>query len=86
MTADDWDDDCATCARSFRHRDDNVSTDLRATTYRYGGGSDDHGIQITLERDKPSYFDDGRRQALRLPRPAALAFAEWIVQTYAGTP
>lgn len=67
----------------YHYRDPNVITELRATTYPYGGGEPEHGIQITLERDEPSY--DCRKQTLRLPRPKAIALAEWILSTYGGS-
>lgn len=64
----------------WRHRDSNVITEIRAETYPYGAELPEHGIQITLERDQIPV--DPRLLTLRLPRPAAVALAWWILQGY----
>jgi len=63
------------------HRDDQVVTELTAWAYAYGGGRDEHGIQITLQRDVPNPALP-TVQVLRLPRPDAIELAAWILETY----
>jgi hypothetical protein len=80
---DDWTGD-EPAGGEWRHRDPNNSTTLTANTYPYGGGRPDHGVQITIERDRPGPGDPDRRtwQCLRLPHPNAVGLALWILAHY----
>lgn len=55
--------------RIFTHQDEVVETQLRASTYEYGGGVPGVGAQLTLESD------NGVMLSVRLPAEVARALA-----------
>jgi hypothetical protein len=66
--------------RIFTHHDPVVDTNLRASTYPYGGGVEGTGLQITL--DQPG----GGVLASRLPAGPARALAESILTHLCDSP